>query len=61
VRPALRRPAVSGAYGECWRLAWPLILANLSVPLLGLVHRRAGSGLAFVRDELDAAPGGGVT
>ncbi len=22
---------------ECWRLAWPLILANLSVPLLGLV------------------------
>jgi MATE family multidrug resistance protein len=25
------------AYRECWRLAWPLILANLSVPLLGLV------------------------
>jgi MATE family multidrug resistance protein len=24
-------------YRECWRLAWPLILANLSVPLLGLV------------------------
>lgn len=25
------------AYRECWRLAWPLILANLSVPMLGLV------------------------
>jgi MATE family multidrug resistance protein len=25
------------AYRDCWRLAWPLILANLSVPLLGLV------------------------
>ena len=25
------------AYRECWRLAWPLILANISVPLLGLV------------------------
>lgn len=25
------------AYRHCWRLAWPLILANLSVPLLGLV------------------------
>lgn len=25
------------AYRQCWRLAWPLILANLSVPLLGLV------------------------
>ena len=24
-------------YRECWRLAWPLILANLSVPMLGLV------------------------
>jgi len=25
------------AYGEAWRLAWPLILSNLSVPLLGIV------------------------
>lgn len=25
------------AYRESWRLAWPLILSNLSVPLLGLV------------------------
>ena len=25
------------AYREFWRLAWPLILSNLSVPLLGLV------------------------
>lgn len=25
------------AYRECWRLAWPLILSNLSVPLLGMV------------------------
>jgi MATE family multidrug resistance protein len=24
-------------YRECWRLAWPLILANLSIPMLGLV------------------------
>ena len=24
-------------YRDCWRLAWPLILSNLSVPLLGLV------------------------
>ena len=22
---------------ECWRLAWPLIVSNLSVPLLGMV------------------------
>jgi MATE family multidrug resistance protein len=28
---------VVGAYGEAWRLAWPLILSNLSVPLLGIV------------------------
>jgi MATE family multidrug resistance protein len=25
------------AYREAWRLAWPLILSNLSVPLLGIV------------------------
>ena len=25
------------AYHESWRLAWPLILSNLSVPLLGVV------------------------
>jgi MATE family multidrug resistance protein len=25
------------AYREAWRLAWPLILSNLSVPLLGMV------------------------
>lgn len=28
---------MTAARRECWRLAWPLILANLSVPLLGLV------------------------
>jgi MATE family multidrug resistance protein len=26
-----------GAYREAWRLAWPLILSNLTVPLLGIV------------------------
>jgi MATE family multidrug resistance protein len=26
-----------GARGESWRLAWPLILSNLSVPMLGVV------------------------
>jgi MATE family multidrug resistance protein len=26
-----------GVYGEAWRLAWPLILSNLTVPLLGIV------------------------
>jgi multidrug resistance protein, MATE family len=26
-----------GAYREAWRLAWPLILSNLSIPLLGIV------------------------
>ena len=25
------------AYGEAWRLAWPLILSNVTVPLLGMV------------------------
>ena len=25
------------AYREAWRLAWPLILSNLSIPLLGVV------------------------
>ena len=25
------------AYREAWRLAWPLILSNLSVPLLGII------------------------
>lgn len=25
------------AYGDAWRLAWPLILSNITVPLLGLV------------------------
>jgi MATE family multidrug resistance protein len=25
------------AYREAWRLAWPLILSNLTVPLLGIV------------------------
>ena len=24
------------AYREAWRLAWPLILSNLSIPLLGI-------------------------
>ena len=27
----------SNAYGEAWRLAWPLILSNITVPLLGMV------------------------
>jgi MATE family multidrug resistance protein len=26
-----------GVYREAWRLAWPLILSNLTVPLLGIV------------------------
>ena len=30
-------PAAPGVYGEAWRLAWPLILSNLTVPLLGIV------------------------
>lgn len=25
------------AYGDAWRLAWPLILSNITVPLLGMV------------------------
>ena len=25
------------AYREVWRLAWPLIVSNLSIPLLGIV------------------------
>ncbi len=29
--------AVSSAYAEAWRLAWPLILSNATVPLLGMV------------------------
>ena len=33
----LRRPShVSSARQEAWRLAWPLILSNLTVPLLGI-------------------------
>jgi multidrug resistance protein, MATE family len=28
---------IAGVYREAWRLAWPLILSNLSVPLLGIV------------------------
>lgn len=31
------RPERSGAYQEAWRLAWPLILSNITVPLLGMV------------------------
>ncbi len=27
----------AGVFREAWRLAWPLILSNLSVPLLGIV------------------------
>jgi MATE family multidrug resistance protein len=27
----------TGVYREAWRLAWPLILSNLTVPLLGIV------------------------
>ncbi len=27
----------NGAYSEAWRLAWPLILSNITVPLLGMV------------------------
>jgi MATE family multidrug resistance protein len=29
------------AFRDCWRLAWPLILSNLSVPLLGMVDTAA--------------------
>ncbi len=29
--------AAPGVYREAWRLAWPLILSNLTVPLLGIV------------------------
>ncbi|HZD25219.1 MAG TPA: MATE family efflux transporter [Alphaproteobacteria bacterium] len=34
-RPAA--PAAWSVYREAWRLAWPLILSNLTVPLLGIV------------------------
>jgi multidrug resistance protein, MATE family len=34
------------AYGEAWRLAWPLILSNLSVPLLGIVDTAVVGHLA---------------
>src|SRR5690606_41920367 len=27
---------IAGVYREAWRLAWPLILSNLTVPLLGI-------------------------
>jgi MATE family multidrug resistance protein len=37
---------VVGAYGEAWRLAWPLILSNLSVPLLGIVDTAVVGHLA---------------
>lgn len=30
-------PERRGAYQESWRLAWPLILSNMTVPLLGMV------------------------
>jgi MATE family multidrug resistance protein len=35
-----------GVYGEAWRLAWPLILSNLSVPLLGIVDTAVVGHLA---------------
>lgn len=35
-----------GAYGEAWRLAWPLILSNLSVPVLGIVDTAVVGHLA---------------
>jgi MATE family multidrug resistance protein len=35
-----------GAYGEAWRLAWPLILSNLSVPLLGIADTAVVGHLA---------------
>jgi MATE family multidrug resistance protein len=31
------KPTAAGVYREAWRLAWPLILSNLTVPLLGIV------------------------
>jgi len=31
------RPERTTAYSEAWRLAWPLILSNITVPLLGIV------------------------
>ncbi len=31
------QPERPNAYQEAWRLAWPLILSNISVPLLGMV------------------------
>jgi multidrug resistance protein, MATE family len=33
----MQPPPTSPRWRECWRLAWPLILSNLSVPLLGMV------------------------
>ena len=30
-------PTAAGVHREAWRLAWPLILSNLTVPLLGIV------------------------
>src|SRR5918994_2234311 len=35
--PAGRDPTTVGVPREAWRLAWPLILSNLTVPLLGIV------------------------
>ena len=35
--PAGRDPTAVGVHREAWRLAWPLILSNLTVPLLGIV------------------------
>lgn len=33
----MREPPLTHPYREAWRLAWPLVLSNLSVPLLGMV------------------------
>ena len=31
------RPAAATPYRDAWRLAWPLILSNITVPMLGMV------------------------
>ena len=35
--PCGARRSPMQSFRQCWRLAWPLILSNLSVPLLGMV------------------------
>ena len=49
------------AFRECWRLAWPLILSNLSVPLLGMVDTAAVGHLPDPRHLAAVALGANVT